>query len=123
MNELEVEAVETASSDWAAVRRARLVARLLDDAVRIPGTDRRIGLDPLVGLLPVGGDALGAVLSLYVLVEGYRVGAPPRLLARMVLNVLVDFLVGIVPVVGDVFDAAWKANQRNVDLLASYVEG
>lgn len=123
MTELEVIPVDKTERERAALRRSRSVARLLDDAVRVPGTDRRVGLDPMLGLLPLGGDAIGALLSLYVVVEAYRIGVPKRLLARMLGNVLVDFLGGVVPLVGDVFDAAWKANTRNVDLLESYVEG
>jgi hypothetical protein len=123
MSELEVVPVEKSARERAALRRCRSVARLLDDSVRIPGTKRRVGLDSLLGLLPVGGDAIGAVLSLYLVVEARRMGAPPGLIARMLVNVLVDFLGGVVPVVGDVFDAVWKANQRNLALLEEYVEG
>jgi len=102
------------------VERVRLVSWLLDDAVRVPFTDRRVGLDALLGLLPLGGDAVGGVLSLYVVLEGYRQGVSRRVLARMVGNVVLDLLVGSVPVVGDVFDAAWKANARNRDLLEAH---
>lgn len=102
------------------VDRARLVAWLLDDAVRVPFTTRRVGLDALLGLLPLGGDAVGSVLSLYVVVEGYRQGVSRRVLARMLGNVALDLLAGSVPVVGDAFDAAWKANARNLDLLETH---
>jgi hypothetical protein len=73
-------------------------------------------------VVPVCGDALGAVLSLYVVVEAWRIGAPVGLLARMALNVAVDFLGGLVPVLGDLSDAVWKANHRNVKLQEDYVE-
>jgi hypothetical protein len=105
-----------------SLARVRVVARLLDDAVRVPFTRRRVGLDSLLGLLPVGGDAVGALLSLYVVVEAYRLGASRRVLARMLGNLALDFVVGVVPVVGDVFDAVWKANQRNVALLEDHYE-
>lgn len=123
MTELEVIPVDRTERERAALRRSRSVARLLDDAVRVPGTQRRVGLDPMLGLLPLGGDAIGALLSLYVVVEAYRIGAPMGVLVRMLGNVLADFLIGIVPLVGDLFDAAWKANTRNVKLLEDYVEG
>lgn len=102
--------------DEAAVARMRTVARLLDDSVRVPGTTRRIGLDPIIGVLPVAGDALTTGLSLYIVLESARLGVPTRTLVRMVANVAVDAAGGSVPVVGDLFDATFKANQRNVDL-------
>lgn len=123
MTELEVIPVDRTERERAALRRSRSVARLLDEAVRVPGTDRRVGLDPMLGLLPLGGDAIGALLSLYVVVEAYRIGAPKGVLVRMLANLVADFLIGIVPVVGDIFDAVWKANTRNVALLEDYVEG
>jgi len=105
-----------------ALRRTRVVAHLLDDAVRVPGTDRRVGLDPIVGLVPGYGDALAAALSLYVVGEAALAGAPRGTLLRMCANVAVDALVGTVPVVGDLFDAGWKANDRNVALLEAHLE-
>lgn len=101
----------------AAPERVRRVARLLDSAVRIPGTDYRVGLDPVLGLVPGVGDVVALVASLYVVLEAARLGLPRATLARMVVNVGVDALVGAVPLVGDAFDAVWKANDRNVELL------
>jgi len=105
--------------DAAAVRRMRLAARLLDDAVRVPGTNVRFGLDPLLGLLPVSGDVVGAALSLYVVFESARLGVSRGTLLRMLANVAVDFLGGSVPVLGDAFDVVWRANRRNLDLALS----
>lgn len=105
------------ASERAALRRCRTIANLLDDAIRVPGTDRKIGIDPLVGLLPVAGDAVMAALSGYVVAEAIRLGAPRETVLRMVGNVLVDFLGGSIPVIGDLFDATFKANVRNVQLL------
>lgn len=98
-------------------RRVDSLARLLDSAVRIPGTSFRVGIDPLLGLLPGAGDVLAAGLSGYIVYAGARLGVPRATLARMVLNVLVDALVGSLPLVGDLFDAGWKANRRNAELL------
>jgi hypothetical protein len=102
------------------LEHARLLARLLDDAIPIPGTSYRIGLDPLLGLVPGLGDLLGALLSAWILVLASRLGAPRAVLVRMALNVAVDTVVGIVPGVGDVFDAAWKSNARNVALIEAW---
>lgn len=103
-------------------RRARLnrLAWLLDSSIRIPGTDFRIGLDALLGLLPGGGDAAGVILSGYIVLEAARMGAPRRTLWLMIANVAVEALAGAIPVLGDLFDAAWKANQRNVALLNAW---
>lgn len=97
---------------------AEALVRLLDDGFRIPGTQLRIGADALLGaLLPVGGDALGAVgtLALFWLAAQQRV--PRVVLARMAFNVAIDALVGSVPVLGDVFDMVWKANRKNLVLI------
>ena len=102
--------------DEAAVQRMQFVARLLDDSIRLPGTEFRIGLDPIVGVLPVAGDAVAAALSGYIILESARLGVSYLTLLRMLANVGVDFAVGSVPVVGDIFDVAWKANVRNLQL-------
>lgn len=108
-------------ADDAALERVRTLSHLLDNAVRIPGTDFRIGLDPLVGLLPVVGDVPTTAASSYVVLEAARQGVPRATLARMVLYLAVDAIVGSIPLVGDLFDAAWKANARNVALLEARV--
>ena len=105
-----------------SLRRVRAVATVLDDAVRIPGTNIRFGIDPLVGLVPGLGDLLGGAASAYIILEAARAGAPASVLLRMAANVGIDTLVGAVPVVGDLFDFAWKSNARNVRLLARHVE-
>lgn len=106
------------STDRAAtLRRLRALAWLLDARWRVPGTSFRVGVDPLLGLIPGFGDGLAALISLYIVYEGWRLGASDRTIARMLLNVLIEFLVGTVPVIGDLFDAAWKANLRNLRLL------
>jgi hypothetical protein len=100
----------------------RALARLLDEAIPIPGTRFRIGLDALLGLFPGLGDLGGGLFAAVILVHAGRRGAPPSVLARMVANVATDTLLGAVPVVGDLFDAGWKANTRNVRLLDRYLE-
>lgn len=106
----------------ANLERARTVSRLLDDAIRIPGTQFRIGLDPIFGIAPVSGDLVAMVASLYIVFEGVRADLPRKTLLKMVSLVVVDAVVGSVPVLGTVFDAFWKANRRNVAILESHVE-
>lgn len=106
----------------AALARVRTVTRLLDEAVRIPGTDFRIGLDPILSLLPVAGDAAAAVVSLYPIVEAYRLGVPGRTLVVMLTLVAVDAVTGSVPVFGSVFDAFWKANAWNYRLIERHLD-
>ena len=100
--------------------RLRRIATILDDAVRVPGTNIRFGLDALLGLLPGGGDAITGAIAGYAIVLAARLGAPPAVIARMALNVLVDVATGTIPVLGDVFDVGWKANRKNVQLLERY---
>jgi hypothetical protein len=101
----------------ARLRRIRALARLLDTAYVVPGTRYRIGLDPILGLLPGLGDFLSLGLSAYLLHEARHLGVSRRTLARMGLNLLLDATVGTVPLLGDVFDVAYKANARNLALL------
>jgi hypothetical protein len=105
----------------ARVRRVRTVARLLDNAISIPGTSWKLGLDPIIGLIPGVGDMVGAVLSGYIVLEAVRAEVPTFTLARMLVNVGVDTLLGAVPALGDVFDAAWKSNTMNVALLERHL--
>lgn len=100
---------------------ARAVARLLDSAIRIPGTSFTIGLDPLIGLIPAGGDLIGALLSGYIVLAGLRLGAPGSVVARMLGNIAIDTAIGSIPILGDLFDVGWRSNDRNVRLLEAFV--
>jgi len=95
---------------------------LLDDMFRIPLTGIRFGLDPILGLIPGAGDWITGAVSFLVLVAGWQRGLPRVALVRMVVNIGIDSLVGMVPVLGDVFDAGWKSNRKNFTLLQSYRE-
>jgi hypothetical protein len=108
-------------NESARERLARL-AWLLDSSIRIPGTSFTIGLDALIGLVPVAGDLVGVLLSSYIVREAAALGVSKSILARMALNVAVEGIVGMIPFAGDLFDAAFKANQRNVRLLNAYLE-
>lgn len=96
-------------------------AWLLDSAIRLPG-GFRIGVDALLGLVPFFGDAAGVLISAYIVRQAARAGAPRSVLLRMAANVAVEGLVGMIPLAGDLFDAAWKANQRNARLLGQHLD-
>lgn len=103
------------------LQRVRTLARVLDTAIRIPGTGVRFGLDPILGLVPGVGDVVSALLSGYVVLASARLGVPPSVILRMILNLGVDTLVGSVPLAGDIFDAGFRANIRNAELLERHV--
>jgi len=103
------------------VARIDALAQLLDTAFVLPGTNIRFGLDALIGLVPGIGDAITTVLSLYIVNEARELGVPKLLLARMLANVAFDGVFGAVPLVGDAFDVAFRANRRNVALLREHL--
>jgi hypothetical protein len=92
-------------------------AWLLDDAIRVPILNRRIGLDPLLGLIPGAGDTVAALMALSTLTAALRNGIPGVTIARMGVNIALDYLLGLIPLAGDLFDFGFKANRRNLDLL------
>jgi len=106
----------------AALARLNRFSQMADNAIVIPFTRFRIGLEPIIGLVPVLGDLAGLLISCYVLLEAHRAGASPRVKQQMVRNMLIDFFGGLVPIVGDIFDFAWKANVRNTQLLREHLE-
>jgi hypothetical protein len=107
-----------------AERIARIdrLATLLDTRFAIPFTKIRFGADSLIGLAPGVGDAITTALALYIVYEAHRLGAPKTVLARMLGNVAIDGMVGIVPVAGDVFDVMFRANRRNVRILREHLD-
>lgn len=109
-----------APQDEGRLKRIRLLSRLLDEQFRVPGTTYRVGLDGLLGLIPGVGDVAGTLLSAYILYEAIRLGAPRTVLLRMIANIGIDTVGGAIPVVGDIFDMAWKANKKNAALLHAY---
>lgn len=102
--------------------RVRSLARVLDSAIRVPGTNIRFGLDSVIGLIPGVGDLTGAALSGYIVLTAARMGVPSAVLGRMLLNLGLDTLVGTVPLLGDLFDVGFRANTRNAALLDRYLE-
>jgi hypothetical protein len=103
--------------DEARLSGLRRIAELLDDAFQLPGTPYRFGLDPLIGLFPVLGDLVTPLFTIAMLLQARQLGVPRVVQARMLLNVAIDTFVGAVPVAGDLFDFAWKANDKNMALL------
>ena len=99
----------------------RRFAWLLDNSIPIPGTKWKIGLDAIVGLIPGIGDLAGGAASGWFVLQAARLGAPKSVVARMIANVGIEMLVGAVPLLGDLFDAGWKANARNMALVERHV--
>jgi hypothetical protein len=107
-------------TEGVTARELRRLAWLLDESIPLPG-GYRIGLDGIVGLIPGVGDAAGLAASSYILLRARRYGVPRVVMARMLGNVLLDFVVGAIPVLGDLFDFGFKANRRNIGLMQQYL--
>ncbi|MEQ8604085.1 MAG: DUF4112 domain-containing protein [Marivibrio sp.] len=107
----------------ADLQRLERLTRWLDDAFVIPGTGFRFGLDPIFGLLPGVGDTATAAMTAYMILIARKHKAPLRLQASFAWNLLLDWLVGAIPLVGDLFDFGFKANRRNLDLLRRWLAG
>lgn len=106
------------------LKSVELLSKLMDTQFQIPGTKIRFGLDPLIGLVPGLGDFTGFLVSGYMILICARNGASGFLLARMTLNIVIDALIGSIPLIGDLFDFAYKANKRNLKLMQQhYAEG
>ena len=114
--------MERGESSVTALRKwAERLVTLLDDRFRIPGTDVRFGLDPIIGILFPGiGDAVTGTGSIGLLTLAVGRGVPRVVLWRMVLNILIDLLFGSLPIIGDIFDVAFKANRRNLELIREH---
>lgn len=104
-----------------AIARVTLVAKLMDSAFVIPGINRRIGLDSIIGLVPGVGDAISAALASYIIWEARQLGLPRWKIARMIGNVAVDTAIGAIPLAGDVFDVFFKANERNLRIIHEHL--
>ncbi len=101
------------------ITRLEALAKVLDSVVTVPGTKFKIGIDPIIGLIPGVGDALSSFMSGVIIYEAARLGAPKRHLLRMLGNVMLDSIAGAVPVLGDIFDFAFRSNLRNLEILRS----
>jgi len=101
----------------AAERRIGRVTHLLDELVSVPGTPIKVGLDPIIGLIPVAGDAVAALVGTWVIVEASRFGIPRVVLGRMIVNLVADLGIGAIPLLGDIYDVLFRSNRRNLDLF------
>lgn len=104
------------------ISKLRRISRLLDSAISIPGTKISFGLDPILGMLPGGGDALTGGISAYIVIEAAKMGISRDIILKMVGNILIDSFAGTVPVVGDLFDVGWKSNVKNLELLEKHLD-
>jgi hypothetical protein len=104
------------------LRRISRVARLMDTALRIPGTGIRFGADSVFGLIPLVGDAGGAIVGLYIVNEARQLGVPPAKLMQMLGNLAADSVLGSVPVAGDIFDVFFKSHRRNLNIVLDHFE-
>jgi hypothetical protein len=104
------------------LRRLQTIARVMDTALVIPGTNIRFGADAILGLIPGGGDLVGAAIGLAIVNEARRLGVPRAVMARMILNIGLDTVLGSVPLLGDVFDVYFKANRRNAQLVLEHFQ-
>ena len=101
----------------AAITRLERFSKITDSSIGIPFTKFNIGIDAVIGLVPLIGDAAGLILSSYVLLEAQRMGMSKRIKLKIIVNMLIDFFGGLIPLFGDIFDAFFKANTRNTQLL------
>ncbi len=105
----------------ATLNRIRKFSRLMDTAIRIPGTGFRFGLDPIIGLVPGAGDLISTGFSAYIIFLATRFGLPRQVVTKMLFNIALEAVVGTVPLVGDLFDAYYKSNIRNLELLEQHL--
>lgn len=111
------------SRDVASARlRVDMMERVLERAVVIPGINRPIGLDAIIGFLPVAGDAIAGMLGLYLVWEARNIGMPKRTIVRMLANVGIDTAVGAIPIAGDLFDFVFRSNSKNLRLVKRYLD-
>ena len=116
------EAIKSAGpSREDAIARVTMVAKLMDSAFVIPGLNRRVGLDSVLGLVPGIGDALSAALASYIIWEARQLGLPRWKIARMIGNVAVDTTIGAIPLAGDLFDVFFKSNERNLRIIHEHL--
>ena len=104
----------------AAERRIGRMTHLLDELIEVPGTSIKVGLDPVIGLIPVAGDAFSALAGGWIILEASRFGLPRVVLARMVINLALDLGIGAIPLLGDAYDLLFRSNSRNLDLFRKH---
>ena len=106
----------------ARLQRLEKMAHRMDSAIRIPVIGLRVGYDSIIGLIPGVGDILTLAPSAWIIIEAKRLGAPAHVISRMVANTATDTLIGMIPLIGDLFDATFKSNRKNVAILRDHLE-
>jgi len=97
--------------------RLKLLSERLDELTKIPGTNQKVGIDAIIGLIPILGDFIGAVFSTYIMYSGIKMGVSSKVVTKMAANIGIEFIIESFPIIGDIFDILWKANKRNVELI------
>ena len=97
--------------------RLKLLSERLDELTKIPGTNQKVGIDAIIGVIPILGDFIGAVFSTYIMYSGIKMGVSSKVVTKMAANIGIEFIIGSFPIIGDIFDILWKANKRNVELI------
>ena len=108
---------ETIELNEEKLLRLKLLSERLDDSIKIPGTNQKIGIDAIVGIIPILGDFIGVIFSTYIMYSGIKMGVSSKIVKKMATNIVIEFVIGSIPIIGDIFDALWKANKRNVELI------
>ena len=103
--------------------RLKLLSEKLDNSIKIPGTNQKIGIDAIIGLIPILGDFIGVIFSTYIMYSGIKMGVSSKIVKKMAINIAIEFILGSIPIIGDIFDALWKANKRNVELIEEVTIG
>ena len=103
--------------------RLKLLSERLDNSIKIPGTNQKIGIDAIIGLIPILGDFIGVIFSTYIMYSGIKMGVSSKIVKKMAINIAIEFILGSIPIIGDIFDALWKANKRNVELIEEVTIG
>ena len=101
--------------------RLRQLSENLDESFTIPGTNIKFGIDALIGLVPGGGDLIGSLFSLYLLRTAIKMKLPKSAIISIMFNIIIDTTIGIVPVIGDIFDIFWKSNKRNMRIIEKHL--
>ena len=108
---------ETIELNEEKLLRLKLLSERLDNSIKIPGTNQKIGIDPIIGLIPILGDFIGVIFSTYIMYSGIKMGVSSKIVKKMATNLAIEFIIGSIPIIGDIFDALWKANKKNVELI------
>lgn len=106
--------------DHKVLEHLKRFAWMMDSSIKIPGIGVRFGIDSLIGLFPGGGDFVGGVLSLYIVWQAKKVGIPNEALLKMLFNIFLEFFIGSIPILGDIFDVAFKANIKNINIIEEH---